>query len=288
MPANVIELASAYVPFLDEAYAESSKTSILDGNPELVAVGANANELIIPRMDMSGLSDYLRNDGYSEGTVTMTNQTVTCNYDRGTMFTIDNMDNLETAGIGFGRLAGEFIRTRVVPELDAFRIATYAAAAGANTETALLTTGKEVLAALRAGTTALDDAEVPAENRILFLHSGLYGMIMDENTDVSRYVLQQFSQVVSVSSGRMNTGVTLESGGFTLTGDPLNFLIAHRAAVIQFQKHIAPKIVTPEANQTADAWKFGYRTVGVADVYANKVAGLYAHVAGEAAGGGED
>jgi hypothetical protein len=279
MPANIIELASAYVPLLDAVYADTSKTSILDGNPELVTAGANANELIIPRMEMSGLSDYSRNGGYVEGVVTMTNQTVVCNYDRGTMFTVDSRDDAETAGIAFGRLAGEFIRTRVIPELDAFRIATYAAAAGANSATAVFSTGKEVLNALRAGATALDDAEVPADNRILFLHSGLYGMIMDEDTDTSRYALSQFAQVVTVSGGRMSTEVSLDEGGFTLTGDPLNFLIVHREAVIQFQKHIAPKIITPDQNQTADAWKFGYRTVGVADVYANKAAGLYAHIA---------
>ena len=30
-------------------------------------------------------------------------------------------------------------------------------------------------------------------------------------------------------------------------------------------------------NPDADAWKFGYRTVGIADVYENKLAGIYCH-----------
>ena len=47
--------------------------------------------------------------------------------------------------------------------------------------------------------------------------------------------------------------------------------------MIQFEKHVAPKIITPEANQKADAWKYGYRNVGVADVYSNKTAGIYVH-----------
>ena len=54
-------------------------------------------------------------------------------------------------------------------------------------------------------------------------------------------------------------------------------MIIHKPALIQFQKHIAPKIITPEQNQDADAWKFGYRNVGIADVYDNKVAGIYLH-----------
>ena len=41
-------------------------------------------------------------------------------------FTLIGYQASETAGIAFGRLSGEFIRTRVVPELDAFRLAQYA------------------------------------------------------------------------------------------------------------------------------------------------------------------
>ena len=37
------------------------------------------------------------------------------------------------------------------------------------------------------------------------------------------------------------------------------------------------QIITPDQNQTADAYKFGYRNVGIADVYENKVAGIYLH-----------
>lgn len=46
------------------------------------------------------------------GDVTLTNETVSFNYDRGRVFTVDAMDDEETAGIAFGRLAGEFVRTK--------------------------------------------------------------------------------------------------------------------------------------------------------------------------------
>ena len=103
--ANAIELAKSYVPLLDEVYAREVLTSDLDGAPELVQQGANANELIIPMMDMQGLADYSRNSGYVQGDVTLKNETVKCNFDRGRMFWVDSMDDLETAGIAFGRLA---------------------------------------------------------------------------------------------------------------------------------------------------------------------------------------
>ena len=35
--------------------------------------------------------------------------------------------------------------------------------------------------------------------------------------------------------------------------------------------------MAPGANQDGDAYKFGYRQVAIADVYKNKVAGIYLH-----------
>ena len=61
------------------------------------------------------------------------------------------------------------------------------------------------------------------------------------------------------------------------SGAEINFMIIHKPAVIQFQKHVAPKIITPEMNQDADGYKFGYRNVGIADGYENKRAGIYMH-----------
>ena len=54
-------------------------------------------------------------------------------------------------------------------------------------------------------------------------------------------------------------------------------MVIQKSALIQFPKHIAPKIIDPDINQDADAYKFGYRNVGIADAYENKVAGIYLH-----------
>ena len=192
--ANAIETAKSYVPLLDEVYALAVLTSDLDGAPELVQQGANANELIIPKMAMQGLADYSRNSGYVKGDVTMTNETVKCNFDRGRMFTIDTMDDLETAGLAFGRLAGEFIRTKVAPELDAFRFASYSAISGVGKREETLADGSAVIAALRAGITAMDEAEVPETDRFLYITPTLHGMVSDLDTTKSREVLNGFSR----------------------------------------------------------------------------------------------
>lgn len=287
--ANSIALAKSYVPLLDEVYQTASLTADLDGNPELVRQGANANELIIPKLSMQGLADYSRNSGYVSGDVTMTNETVSCNFDRGRMFTVDTMDNMETAGLAFGRLAGEFIRTKVVPELDAFRFAVYAGTTGISKvdSGATLSAGADVVAALRAAVTKMDEDEVPVDQRYLFITPTLHGLVQDLDTTKSREVLDRFAVIRDVPQTRFYTAITQrdgttsgeEAGGYVKAsaGKDINFMIIHKPALIQFSKHVQPKIISPEVNQTGDAYKFGYRHVAIADVYENKVAGIYLH-----------
>ena len=286
--ANNIKLAQKFVPMLDEVYKLASLTAKLDGNPDLVREGANANELVIPMLDMQGLGDYSRNDGYVHGDVTLTNETVKCNYDRGRMFTVDTMDNMETAGIAFGRLAGEFVRTKVVPELDAFRFACYAGKDGISKVStgAALADGTAVLQALRVAVDKMDEDEVPDTDRHLFITPTLYGMIRDLDTTKSKEVLAAFSSVTKVPQSRFYTAIELKSGktGQEAGGDgkasgaaDINFLIVHKPALIQFEKHVAPKIIDAAVNQNGDGYKFGYRNVGIADAYKNKLAGIYLH-----------
>jgi len=284
---NAITLAKTFVPVLDKVYKAASLTAKLDGAADLARQGANANELIIPKLEMQGLGEYSRNDGYVKGDVTLTNETVKCNFDRGRMFNVDTMDNLETAGIAFGQLAGEFIRTKVVPELDAFRLASYAGTDGiSKADAADLETGEQVLAALRAGTNKMDEDEVPYEDRHLFITPTLDGLVADLDTTKSKEVMARFATKTLVPQSRFYTAIEQKSGkdgekagGYAKAADAadINFMIIHKPALIQFPKHVAPKVITPELNQDADAYKYGYRQVGIADVYENKLAGIYLH-----------
>lgn len=284
--ANNITLFKKYVPLLDEVYKEAAITSVLDSDTSLAQAGANANEIIIPKIDMDGLGDYDRNSGYTNGDVTLTNETVKFNYERGRMFSVDAMDDEETAGIAFGKLAGEFIRTKVAPEGDAFRFATYAGTEGISSATGTLADGAAVITALRAAINKMDEDEVPYEQRYLFITPTLKGMIEDLDTTKSKEVLARFAEVKPVPQTRFYTAIDLLSGkdgetkgGYTKAeaGKNINFLVVHKPAVMQYNKHIAPKVISPENNQDADAWKFGYRKYGLADVYENKVAGIYLH-----------
>lgn len=292
--ANSISLAKVYTDLLDEVYKQSALTAVLESDASLARAGANANEIVIPKISMDGLADYNRNSGYVKGDVSLTWETVQFNYERGRMFTVDDMDNEETQNIAFGRLAGEFIRTKVVPELDAFRFATYAGIGDVGTASGALATGADVIAALRTAISAMDEAEVPTDQRYLFITPTLYGLIQDLDTTKSREVLNRFAGVTQVPQTRFYSAIDLydgvtdnsstsganeKVGGYVkATGAKnLNFEIIHKPAVLQFTKHAVPKIISPDQNQDADAWKYGYRNYGLCDAYENKAAGIYVH-----------
>lgn len=281
--ANSIAKFKAYVPMLDEVYQNASLTAVLDSDSSLFQAGANANEIIIPKMQLQGLADYDRNNGYTNGDVTLTNETVTFNYERGRMFSVDAMDNEETAGVAYGKLSGEFIRTKVVPELDAVRIAQYANLAGTKATPADLS-GDDWYKEVSAGNRVLTDNEVPLEDRYLFIKAEGEQAIADMDTTKSRAFMSKFAGVIVMPSSRMYSAVTLAAGGAggyskASGAKDVNFIIASKSAVLQTIKHASPKVITPEANQDADAWKFGYRIYGLNDLFDNKVKGVYVHCA---------
>ena len=288
---NSIALFKKYIDLLDEVYKVSSKSSVLDIDGTLVQAGANANEIIIPKISMDGLADYSRNSGYVSGDVTLTNETVKFNYDRGRKFAVDAMDNVETAGIAFGKLSGEFIRTKVVPELDAVRFATYAGVPGIGTASSDITTGEGALFAIMAANNAMDEAEVPSDGRYLFITPTLHNFIRNVDSYKSKAAMENFAGIIDVPQSRFYTAIDLldgttktedadeTAGGYVKDKDAknINFMIIHKAAVIQYSKHTVNKIFSPEENQNADAWQFCYRAYGLTDAYENKAAGIYLH-----------
>ena len=248
--ANSIAKFKKYIDLLDEVYKRASLTSVLDSDATLARAGANANEIIIPKLSMDGLADYSRNSGYVNGDVTLTNETVTFNFDRGRKFSVDAMDNEETAGLAFGKLSAEFMRTKVVPELDAFRFATYAGAANIGEATGTLSTGAEAYSALRAATNDMDEAEVPTEGRILFITPTLAGLIADIDLTKSKEVMSRFSQVVNVPQSRFYTAIEQLDGSsvgetaggykkalnkqeFTATASQTDFVVTDKPDEIQ-------------------------------------------------------
>lgn len=288
---NTIALVDKYLPILDEIYKLGSRTAILDTANERVR-WEGAKKAYLFHASLVGLSNYDRNAGFVPGDATDGWEDYTITQDRGRSFMIDVMDNDETLGMAFGTLVGEFERTQVIPELDAYRFAKYASGAAASqvvTET--LSAGAATIASIDTATAALDDAEVPYEGRILFVNpntyklikNGVTRMVMNGENNVN-YNVEMFNdmRLITVPSGRFNTAVTINApttsaaaGGYTASGDAINYMIVHPSAILQVVKHAVPRIFSPEVNQEADAWKFDYRVYHDAFVEAQKTNGIY-------------
>lgn len=295
--ANAITTAKIYLAMLDAVYAASSKTQILD-NEQWVREGAQAGEMLIPKMVIQGLGDYSRANGFVPGDVTLTWETHALTQDRGRSFQIDNMDNMETIDTAFGQLAGEFIRTKVVAEIDAYRIAKLASKAGTIATPATLT-ASTAAAAVDEAIAAMNEAEVPEEDRVLFVTPQVYKFISQSadfiknlNGAAGTGLDNRFSSyngipVSVIPQTRMYTKLTMltgatgqEAGGYTkdgTTGKDINFILVHKPSVLGVTKHIAPRIFTPETNQDADAYKFQYRIYHDLFVPDNKTKGIYLH-----------
>lgn len=213
---NSIELFKKNAPeLLDKVYKATSTTSDFDIDGALVKAGANANEIIVPKLEMDGLGDYDRNSGYLDGDVTLTNETVKFNYERGRKLKTDTIDNEETGGVIMANMSSEFLRTKVVPEVDAVRYATYSSLENI-TDVAPdgieYKTGEEVLTALQNIMTQLDNDEVPEEGRYLRIDPTLLSMAEFVSRTTNNDILKKFTQVKKVPQSRFLTKIELKSG----------------------------------------------------------------------------
>lgn len=283
---NSIVLAKNYVPLLDEVYQRESVTSDLTGDPTMARAGANAKEIVYPQIAVTGLGDYNRNSGYTQGTVDLKWVSTEYNYDRGAKLSVDAMDNQETYNLAFGMAGAELMRTKVAPEADAFTFATLAGIEGISKgEAKTLADAAAFLNELLEAKNKMDNDEVPEEGRILYATPNLLNGLMMLDSYKSKEILAQFTVKKPVPQGRFYTAIDLldgrsvgeEAGHYKKAdaGKEINFMIIHKPAIIKHDKHVVSNIIPASANPDADADIVKYRKYELVDVYKNKVAGIY-------------
>lgn len=292
--SNTINYAERYVPMLDEKYKMESKTSVLDISQELVRETQQANAVLIPKMTIAGLGDYDRADGYPAADTTLEWETHTLTQDRATEFTVDRIDNQDTMDVAFGRLAGEFTRLHVAPEIDAYRFAEMADAAANEIDADL--DESDTVEAIDEATVTMDDAEVPSEGRILFVTPTVYKNIRQsdlfdrdfvnvgdmsfdafDNMPIVKVPQSRFYTAIDLYDGSSDFGYDKASGGYDI-----NFMIVHQNAVLPVPKARIPKTFDPDTNQQTDGWLFQYRLHHDIFVPDNKTEGIYVHTVAQA------
>jgi hypothetical protein len=234
--------------------------------------------------------------GYKSGAITYEYETKAFNYDRGVRLLADVMD-VEEAGVldCFVEAGSELQRTQVAPEADAFTFSQIASHEGVTVKTEDLSDAEagDVLAALRAVTSAMDEAQVTAGSRYLFVTPTIKGALDDysyANPSRSNRVLERFCRVVEVPQSRFYTAIDLLSGddgdsfGYRKAasgGRNLNYLVVERSAVLKFDKHVASRVFSPDELESLDSYMLKYRKYGIVELLDNKLDGVYASAAAE-------
>lgn len=297
--ANKIAFRQNYTDILDRVYQRASVSGRLTSPRSMVRAGNHAKEILIPRISVTGLGDYVRNEGYKTGSIDFSYETKTFAYDRGIKLLADTMDIEEAAVFdAFVAAGAELQRTQVAPEADAYTFAEIAGHEGVTVDSDDFSSAEavDVLRRLRAVTNQMDEDQVATESRYLFITPTLKGVLDDyslANPAMSNRVLTRFARVVEVSQVRFWTKISLNSGegdagfGYSKAADgrAINFLVVEKSAVIKFGKHVAGKIFSPDELEDLDSWMIKYRKYGIVELFDNKLAGVRVSAAPVASSG---
>ena len=294
--ANSIALTTKFLPLIDEVYKKEAKTSILEAPAEFVQETADANVVKIAKLAMVGLGNYSKANGYPAGDITLSWETHTFANDRGRRFALDRMDNVESLGLVAGRMVGEYLRSYVIPEVDAYRFNKIASATGVQGPAAGATlTGSTAKPALDAAIVALQENEVDDNRMVIFMTPTVAQLLSDNITRSTangernvNNIVETYNgiQIVRVPQTRFYKGITLDAGatssagGYSktaTTGVDINFIVMDRNACYNVTKSNVAKLFTPDENQNKDAWQFDYRLYHDSFVLDNKVSGIYVH-----------
>ena len=289
-----INLAEKYIPLLDAKYKKEATTQVLDAPQELYRESINAKTIFIPRVELSGLGNYSRTEGFKEGSVNVDWESHEFTLDRGTQFEIDEADNMETIEVAFARASEQFIRTQVAPEVDAYRFSEMADKADNIEEGDLDET--DVLEAIDTAIEVMDNAEVPDTGRVLFVNPTIFrylkqSNLLTRNIDVENTQNQVNRNIysldgvpiVKVPKGRFNSSIDLidigesTDGGYDVDGETINFMVVHEDAVLPIVKSDGLRVFNPQTNQNSRGWLFDYRIYHDIFVPTNKTEGIYVH-----------
>ena len=286
MSINSIINSVKYSEELDKMFAQKSVTGFFADN-NLAAKFVGAKTVIIPDINFQGLADYDRNSGYSRGAITVSNTSHTMQMDRARSLQIDRED-MDESGIAnlAGKILGEYVRTKVVPECDAYVLSKMASIAkdrgnlvDGNINMPIIT--------LSAMISEVQSNVGYDEELVAFVNSNVYAAIQRSSEVNPMVVISDFKQgdlnlkvntingvaILPVVKERMKTKFNFkddEIGGFTPADDAedIYMLVCPKKSVHLVKKTENMRIFTPEQNLDADAYKFDYRIYY--DAFVNK------------------
>ena len=297
--ANVIEYASLFQQELDKQVVAGAVTGFMEGNAGLVSY-QGGKTVKVPKMSMDGLGDYDRTAGYKQGSATLAFESFIMAQDRATSFNLDAQDVSESNFVATAsNLMGEFQRTKVIPEIDAYRlskIATLAIAKGGNCISGGYTpVVATILTSIRADIAAVQDV-IGVGTPLVVVTSIATLNILENSTEITKQLqvgtmttgahidlevtMIDKCPIIEVPSALMKTAFVFASGattfGFTAAGTAknINWIIMAQDTAIAVCKTDTMRIFDPITNQNSNSWKLDYRKYHDLFIMDNKYATL--------------
>ena len=285
MAINSLETAKKHTDALDKAIVQQAVTGFFADNV-FKAKFAGAKTVIMPDISFVGLADYNRDSGFSLAGTTIGNTSYTLTKDRGRKLQIDREDMDETGVANLaGQVLGEYVRTQVVPEMDAYVLSKLAKVASDKSH-------KTTYAAAKAASqlaTAINNVQSRVgydEELVAFCDPTFYAQLMNSTEFSRNIVVSDFAKgglntrvkffnsvaLIPVTEDRMReeydfkagtaaTSSAAATGGFAPkanTGYTRALVIPKKGASL-VKKTETLRIFTPEQNIDADAYAFNYR-----------------------------
>lgn len=270
-----IELATKYLPYVDEVFTQESKKSLLTNNNFSFD---GADTVKIYKISTSQMNDYGRS-GATGGNwsrygavedLDATTQTMHLENDRSFTFVIDKLDSMDTGKTlaGASALARQ-IREVVIPEVDCLvysRMAQYAGTKPA----ALALTKDNIYDQILLASKTLDDAMVPETDRVLLVNPDTY-RIMKLNPEIIMNT--------EIGAAERKKGVIGMLDGATVVKVPssrlpknFGFMLAHPCATVaptkleSYKTHTDPPGISGELVEgriVYDAFVLGNKDLGI-------------------------
>lgn len=302
-PSNYGEVCERMTANLDRIVCAEALTTDLNLNGDLLGEFTGVGKIKIPKIDMDGLADYSRAEGYVSGAVDLDWEERTLRYDRGRGFDVDIMDDEERMRIMSANLMGEFARTRVIPEVDATRFAELAQNAGKTVEEeAALTDPEACLKAVLDAEQDFEDAGNQIEGALIYCTSAVKRLLreaqpwrLDEGSDPNtRITTFDGMRLKVVPSDRFYSKVKLDKDGSVSSkgsrsagyakdesGKDINFILLNPAVAQAITKHETLRYFSPEVYQKKNAHHWDYRLFHDLIVLDYRKGGIYVNVGSE-------
>ncbi len=301
---NYLEAIAVVQKELDKVAIETATSGWMEDNAKQVKY-SGGSECKIPVLTMDGLGDYDRQTGFADGDVDLRFETKQFTQDRARKFSLDENEVDESNFILMSSsVMGEFQRTHVIPEIDAYR---YSAIAQACMTEGRVTSGytpteSTVLQQLVKDIGEVRDVVGDDTPLVVTMSSKVYDILTLSDKLSLRLSDVVFKQgeldmnlkainnntIKPVGSARMKTEYVFydgrtagqEKGGFepTQTAKDINWIITPLKAPIAVSKTDGIRVFDPQTNQTKRAYSLDYRKYHDIWLTANRVKQMWVNI----------